>query len=92
MLQKMNQLSVSSDVNGILLLTSRTNIQRLGKWGEKHEIYAVAFDGHHFCDLFLQGRGRGATIALSPSQPLPIGSVTDILVLKFRMAVDTRHN
>ena len=26
---------------------------------EKHEIYAAAFGGHLFYDLFLQGRGRG---------------------------------
>ena len=35
---------------------------------EKHEIYTVAFGGHHFYDLFLQDRGDMA--------PLPPGSAT----------------
>ena len=40
--------------------------QRPGKGGgEKHEIYAAAFGGHLFCDLFSQGR-----------HPRPHGSAT----------------
>ena len=38
--------------------------------GEKHEIYAAAFDSHLFYDLFLQGRG-GARPCPSPTPDPP---------------------
>ena len=45
--------------------------------GEKHEIYAAAFGGHLFYDLFLQGRG-----GMAPSAPwiryYKLGTTTEL--------------
>ena len=38
--------------------------------GKKHEIYAAAFGGHLFYDLFSQGRGGGAWLPRPPLDPL----------------------
>ena len=38
-------------------MTSSGSSGRGGGGGKKHEIYATAFGGHLFYDLFLQGRG-----------------------------------
>ena len=46
------------------MIADQWRIQRLGKGGEKHEIYAAAFGSHLFYDLFSQGRG---VMAPSPS-------------------------
>ena len=44
--------------SGLQICSSRSSGQRPGKGrGKKHEIYAAAFGGHLFYDLFSQGRG-----------------------------------
>ena len=43
------------------------------------EIYAAAFDGHLFYDLFLQGGGG----TWPPRPPRPLGSATDMKHLFF---------
>ena len=49
---------------------------------EKHEIYAAAFGGHLFNDLFLQGRGRGACPPrpLHPLLPYQLGEHNPVVV------------
>ena len=37
---------------------------------QKHEIYAVAFGGHLFYDLFSQGKGDHGPLATPPPDPL----------------------
>ena len=53
-------------------------IQLLGKGGEKHEIYAVAFGGHHFYNLFynlfLQGRGGHGPLGYPPGSATALPS------------------
>ena len=49
---------------------------------EKHEIYAAAFGGHLFNDLFLQGRGRGACPPrpLHPLLPYQLGEHNPVVI------------
>ena len=51
------------------ILTSSGSSGRVRGGGEKHEIYAAAFGGHLFYDLFSQGRGGHSPLA-------PPGSAT----------------
>ena len=48
-----------SAVATIVALFSSGSSGRVGGGAEKHEIYAAAFGGHLFYDLFLQGQGGG---------------------------------
>ena len=45
---------------------------------ERHEIYAAAFGGHLFYDIFLQGQGRGGDMA-------PLAHPDPLLVLVIRV-------
>ena len=58
------------NVCGYIFSNSSGSSDRVRGGGRKHEIYAAAFGGHLFYDLFSQGRGRG----MAPSPPS--GSVT----------------
>ena len=55
------------------LLFPSSGSSRRVRGAEKHEIYATAFGGHLFYDLFSQGWGGGGGIAPSaPADPLLI--------------------